>query len=130
MTSDTHRERPLVLVAEDDHDIRRLLTLQMKLEGYEVVDVADGREALRLARERRPDVAVLDIVMPGMRGSDVAQEIRHDPNVSGMAIMLLTALGRESDVLLGFESGADDYVAKPFSPAEVRARVRALLQRR
>ena len=130
MTSDTHRERPLVLVAEDDHDIRRLLTLQMKLEGYEVVDVADGREALRLARERRPDVAVLDIVMPGMRGSDVAQVIRHDPNVSGMAIMLLIALGRESDVLLGFESGADDYVAKPFSPAEVRARVRALLQRR
>lgn len=130
MINETQRERPLVLLAEDDDDIRGLLTVQMKLEGYEVVSVADGREALRLARERRPDLAVLDVLMPGMRGSEVVEEIRDDPNVNGMAIMLLTALGKESDVLLGFESGADDYVAKPFSPAEVRARVRALLQRR
>ncbi len=130
MTNDTYRERPLVLVADDDADIRALLTVQMKLEGYEVIDVGDGREALRLARERRPDVALLDIRMPGLAGSDVVEQIRDDPSVREMAIMLLTALGKESDVLLGFERGADDYVVKPFSSAEVRARVRALLQRR
>jgi DNA-binding response OmpR family regulator len=117
----------LVLVADDDDDILLLVTTRLRRDGFEVVQASSGDEALRLARERRPHIAVLDIGMPGLDGLEVLEEIRADDELRGMRVLLLTAKAQESDVRRGFETGADAYVKKPFSPAELSTRVRELL---
>ena len=91
---------------------------------------ADGEEALALARERQPALAILDVMMPKLNGYDVTRELRGDASTSRIPVILLTARVQESDVARGFESGADDYIKKPFSPQELRARVQAILGRR
>jgi DNA-binding response OmpR family regulator len=118
---------PLVLVADDDDDILLLVTTRLRRDGFEVVSARDGNEALTLAREQRPDVAVLDIGMPGLDGLEVLARIRADDELRGMRIVLLTAKAQESDVRRGYTAGADLYVRKPFSPAELSMRVRLLL---
>ncbi len=122
--------RPLVLVADDDEDIRALVSFRLERAGYEVVEASDGEEALRLARERTPDLAVLDVMMPKLTGDEVTRRIRVDDATRQMPIILLTARVQEDDVARGFEAGADDYIKKPFSPQELRARVQAVLGRR
>jgi len=117
----------LVLVADDDDDILLLVTTRLRRDGFEVVQASSGDEALRLARERRPHIAVLDIGMPGLDGLEVLEQIRADDELRGMRVLLLTAKAQESDVRRGFETGADAYVKKPFSPAELSTRVRELL---
>ena len=118
---------PLILVADDDDDILLLVTTRLRRDGFDVVSASNGEQALALAREHKPTLAVLDIGMPGLDGLEVLAEIRADEGLRGTLVLLLTAKAQESDVRRGYESGADGYVKKPFSPAELSTRVRALL---
>ncbi len=122
--------RPLVLVADDDDDIRALVAFRLQRVGYDVVTAVDGAEALSLAVERRPALALLDVSMPKLDGYEVTRRIRLDEATRAMPVILLTARAQEADVARGFETGADDYVKKPFSPQELAARVQAILGRR
>jgi DNA-binding response OmpR family regulator len=117
----------LVLVADDDEDILLLVTARLRREGYELVQARDGEQALALARERRPDLAVLDVGMPGLDGLEVLGEIRRDPEIAATRVLLLTAKAQEQDVRRGFAAGADAYMKKPFSPSELAAKVAELL---
>ncbi|HEY5059225.1 MAG TPA: response regulator [Gaiellaceae bacterium] len=119
---------PLVLVAEDDDDILLLVTTRLSRDGFEVISARNGIDALALARDRRPVVAVLDIGMPGLDGLEVLEQIRADDELRTMRVLLLTAKAQESDTRRGYAAGADAYVRKPFSPADLSARVRALLE--
>lgn len=129
MTS-TEGDRPVVLVADDDDDIRDLVAFRLDRAGYEVLRAGDGQQALDLAKEHVPDLAVLDVMMPKLTGYDVTRELRADAATSRIPVILLTARVQEADVARGFEAGADDYVKKPFSPQELKARVQAVLGRR
>jgi DNA-binding response OmpR family regulator len=117
----------LVLVADDDDDILLLVTTRLRRDGYEIVSASSGDRALELVREHRPALAVLDIGMPGLDGLAVLEAIRADETLSGTRVVLLTAKAQESDVRRGYDSGADAYVKKPFSPSDLSERVRALL---
>jgi DNA-binding response OmpR family regulator len=119
-------EPPLVLVADDDEDILLLVATRLRRDGFAVVQARDGAEALAAARERRPAVAVLDVGMPVLDGLGALAEIRADPALAGLRVLLLTAKAQERDVRAGIEAGADGYVKKPFSPAELAERVRRL----
>ena len=116
----------VVLVADDDDDILLLVTTRLKRDGFEVVAARDGFEALALAQEHKPAVAVLDVGMPGLDGIEVLTAIRSADGLRRTRVLLLTAKAQESDVRRGYDSGADAYVKKPFSPAELAARVREL----
>jgi DNA-binding response OmpR family regulator len=118
---------PLVLVADDDEDILLLVTTRLRRDGFDIISARSGDEALALVRERRPALAVLDIGMPGLDGVQVLEQIRADDDLRAMTVVLLTAKAQESDVRRGFDAGADAYVKKPFSPADLSARVRELL---
>ena len=122
--------RPRVLVVEDEQNIRELVCLHLGLEHLDCVQAVDGSEGLRLARERPFDLVILDLMLPGLDGVTVCRAIRRDSINSGVPILMLTARREESDKVLGLESGADDYLTKPFGVRELVARVRALLRRR
>jgi DNA-binding response OmpR family regulator len=124
------REQPLVLVADDDRDILGLVSFRLERGGYTVILAHDGEEALALALKELPDLAVLDVMMPKLDGFELVRRLRADETTSRMPIILLTAKTQEADVQQGFDAGADDYLRKPFSPDELRARVHALLGRR
>ena len=130
MSSVEETTRPLVLVADDDEDILALVAFRLERAGYGVVQARNGEEALRLAEERKPDLAVLDVMMPKLTGYEVTERLRQSGATSGIPVMLLTARVQEADVARGFEAGADDYLKKPFSPQELGARVQAVLGRR
>jgi DNA-binding response OmpR family regulator len=115
-----------ILVADDDPKHAQLIRLFLERDGHQVLTVGDGRAALDQARARRPDVLVLDIMMPLVDGLDVCRILRAESDV---AILLVTARSSENDMLLGLDIGADDYLTKPVSPRELTARVRALLRR-
>jgi DNA-binding response OmpR family regulator len=118
-----------VLIVEDEPHIRDLVALHLRLEGLTIVAVGDGNEALRYARSEPFDVIVLDLMLPGLDGVTVCRAVRRDPTNSDVPILMLTARREESDKVLGLESGADDYLTKPFGVRELVARVRALLRR-
>jgi DNA-binding response OmpR family regulator len=124
------RLQPVVLAADDDEDILELIAFRLERSGYTVLRARDGEEALRVARETRPDLAVLDVMMPKLDGFELTRRLRADEATSKMPIILLTARAQDADVQTGFEAGADDYIRKPFSPQELRARVQAILGRR
>jgi len=115
-----------VLLVDDDVKIVELVALYLKRDGYRVLVAHDGVTALNIARESHPDLIVLDLMLPGMPGLDVCREMRKESDVP---IIMLTARTTEQDRLVGLDSGADDYVTKPFSPRELAARVRAVLRR-
>jgi DNA-binding response OmpR family regulator len=121
---------PLVLVADDDEDILTLVTFRLERAGYEVAAAHDGEEALRLAFEHVPALAVLDVMMPKLDGYEVTTRLRQNEATRRTPVILLTARVQEEDIARGFEAGADDYVKKPFSPQELGARVQAILGRR
>jgi DNA-binding response OmpR family regulator len=123
-------DMPTVLVADDDEDILELVSYRLERAGYEVVTARDGAAALATAQERRPDLAVLDVMMPGLNGYEVTQRLRADDATRDIPVILLTARVQEADVNRGFDAGADDYLRKPFSPQELRARVQAIMARR
>jgi DNA-binding response OmpR family regulator len=123
-------DAPLVLVADDDEDILELVSYRLSRAGYEVVTASDGEQALERAREHNPALAVLDVMMPKLDGYEVTRRLRDDPTTAAIPVILLTARVQDADVSSGFDAGADDYVKKPFSPQELRARVQAVLGRR
>ena len=122
-------ERPLVLVADDDPDILSLVTLRLERDGYEVIGAPDGERAVEEALARTPDLALIDVSMPKLDGYEVTERLRQHEPTSAIPIILLTARVQDSDVARGIEAGADDYVKKPFSTADLRTRVQAALGR-
>jgi DNA-binding response OmpR family regulator len=115
-----------VLVVDDDPQIRDLLRLYITRDGHRVVEAADGQQALTAARQREPDLVLLDVMLPGIDGLEVCRRLRDE---SAVPIVLLTARSGDSDKVVGLDLGADDYVVKPFSPRELMARVRVQLRR-
>ena len=117
-----------VLLLEDDDSLRRLLTQKLESSGYETTALSDGRECWAfLNDEEPPDLVLLDVMVPGLDGFRLLGRIRNDDRLADVPVIVLTARGREEDIVKGFDLGADDYVTKPFSPAALVARVRRLL---
>ncbi|GAB4180603.1 MAG: phosphate regulon transcriptional regulator PhoB [Thalassobaculales bacterium] len=121
--------KPLIQVVEDEAAIVTLLRYNLEKEGYRVVEARDGEEALLVATERRPDVVILDWMLPLLSGIEVCRRLRRSPTLANTPIIMLTARGEEGDKVRGLNAGADDYITKPFSPGELMARVRAVLRR-
>ena len=119
-----------ILVVEDEEDILELVRYNLAKEGYQVTGASTGEDAVRLIQSKRPDLVVLDLMLPGMDGLEVCRKVKADPRSESVCVVILTAKGEESDVVAGLELGADDYLTKPFSPRVLTARVRAVLRRR
>jgi two-component system phosphate regulon response regulator PhoB len=119
-----------ILVVDDEEDILELLDYNLTKEGYRVLRAASGEKALEIAKADRPDLIVLDLMLPGLDGLEVCKRMRAERKTADIPIVMLTAKGEEADIVLGLELGADDYVTKPFSPRVLTARVRAVLRRR
>lgn len=119
----------LILIAEDEPAQAEVLRYNLEHEGFRVIVAGNGREAIAMVEDDSPDLAILDWMMPEMSGIEVCRRIRAAPETKTLPVILLTARGEESDKVQGLETGADDYVVKPFSPAEMVARVKALLRR-
>lgn len=122
-------DKPLILIADDEEDVRDLVCMNLRRAGFDTTEAADGLEALRYAREQKPDAIVLDVMMPGCDGHRVCQELRCDEAFRRMPIIMLTAKNAAKDRIEGLENGADDYITKPFSPRELVLRVEAVLRR-
>jgi len=122
--------RKKILVVDDERDLVELIGLNLQRNGYEVLTAHDGNTALEIARKQKPDLIVLDVMMPGLSGREVTMQLKTDSDTSGIPIMMLTAKTDETDVIVGLSMGADDYVTKPFSMKVVVARVAALLRRK
>jgi DNA-binding response OmpR family regulator len=118
-----------ILIAEDSSTVRRLIAARLAADGYEVLEAADGEQALAAVRAEHPDLLVLDKVMPKLDGFEVVRELRADPDTRAVPIVMLTERTTEQDVLGGLDLGVDEYMPKPFSPHELSARVRRTLQR-
>lgn len=118
-----------VLVVEDEEAIVTLLRYNLEREGFKVYSTGDGEEAVTMVKEVRPDVIVLDWMLPSMTGVEICKQLRWNPETKGIPIIMLSARGEESDRIRGLDSGADDYLVKPFSPAELIARIRAVFRR-
>ncbi|MFZ1747092.1 MAG: response regulator [Nitrospirales bacterium] len=118
-----------VLVVDDEKDLVELVKYHLEKEGLKCLEARDGETALQVARERTPDLMVLDLMLPGVDGLEVCRKLRKDPKTSSIAIIMLTAKAEEVDRIVGLEMGADDYMVKPFSPRELLARVKAVLRR-
>jgi DNA-binding response OmpR family regulator len=121
---------PTILVADDEEDLRELVTYRLSRSGYNVIGAEDGQKAFELASERTPDLMVLDVMMPKLDGYELTRRVRAEAALRSIPVILLTARSQESDIDRGFEVGADDYLKKPFNPDELVARVRAVLGRR
>lgn len=126
---------PTILVVDDERTIREVVRRYLEIDGYRVLDAADGEQALRIVREEKLDLVILDIMLPNIDGWAITRKLRNPNDYAAFLatgetpIILLTALSDEDDRLKGFDLGADDYIAKPFSPRELVARVRAVLRR-
>jgi two-component system phosphate regulon response regulator PhoB len=118
-----------ILVIEDEPDIRQVLDYNLRLAGHDVVSAPRGHEGLRLVREQRPDLVLLDLMLPDLPGTEVCRAIKDDSATRPIPVMMLTAKGEEIDRVVGFELGADDYLTKPFSVRELILRIRAILRR-
>ena len=118
-----------ILIVEDEPDILQLLTLYLEKEGYRTVSAASGMEGLRQVKQEKPDLVVLDLMLPEIDGLEVCRRLRSVPATAMLPIIMLTAKAEESDTIIGLELGADDYVIKPFSPKTLVARIKALFRR-
>jgi diguanylate cyclase (GGDEF)-like protein len=118
-----------ILVVDDDPDVARFVEVNLRSAGYDVNVASNGEEALERAADLRPDLVLLDVMMPKLDGFEVAQRLRRDPRTSASSIIMLTAKALSSDKVLGLSSGADDYIIKPFDPVELLARVKGTLRR-
>src|SRR5580698_5337266 len=121
--------KPTVLVAEDENALVTLLRYNLEREGYRVLEAQDGEEALLVANEQKPDLVLLDWMLPQLSGIEVCRRLRGRQETRNVPIILLTARGEETDRIRGLDTGADDYVVKPFSMSELTARIRAVLRR-
>jgi two-component system, OmpR family, alkaline phosphatase synthesis response regulator PhoP len=120
---------PTILVVEDEPDIRKLLQYNLVQERYKVIEAEDSEQALKLLQRARPNLIILDLMLPGMSGMELCKLLRDRQDTAHLPILMLTAKAGEADKVIGLEMGADDYLAKPFSPREMVARVRAILRR-
>ena len=118
-----------ILVVDDEPDLVELIRFNLDQAGFEVVTAASGEEGLAEVARRRPDLVLLDVMLPGASGTEVCRRLRSDPDHQTLPVIMLTAKGEEVDRVVGFELGADDYVTKPFSPRELVLRVQAVLRR-
>ena len=118
-----------ILVIEDEPDIQQILEYNLREKGHKVFIAGKGEEGLRLAREKRPDLVLLDLMLPDLPGTEICKTLKSDPATKGVQVVMLTAKGEEIDRVVGFELGADDYVVKPFSVRELLLRVQAILRR-
>ncbi len=123
------REDTLILAVDDEPDILNLLDYNLKKAGFKVLQAKDGPEAIELAVRKRPDLILLDIMLPDMDGTEVLKRLKSDHAAKGIPVIMLTAKGEEVDRVVGFELGAEDYITKPFSPRELVLRVKAVLKR-
>ena len=121
--------RNKIVVIEDEPDIVEVVSYNPKREGYNVMSVDRGDEGINLIRNQSPSVVILDLMLPGMDGLSVCQQLKSDPLVRDIPVIIISAKGEESDIVIGLELGADDYLTKPFSPRELLARVKAVLRR-
>ncbi len=121
--------KPLIMVVEDEAALVTMLRYNLEKEGYRVCEAGDGEEALTMVSERKPDLVVLDWMLPSLSGIEVCRQLRRKPNTRELPIIMLTARGEESDKIRGLNTGADDYLTKPFSLPELMARIRAMLRR-
>lgn len=121
--------KPVVLIVEDEAPLVTMLRYNLEKEGFEVCEAGDGEEALIQIAERKPDVVLLDWMLPLVSGLEVCRRIRRTPETRSIPVIMLTARSEESDRVRGLDSGADDYVVKPFSPSELVARLRAVIRR-
>ena len=118
-----------IIVVEDEPDLVDVVTYNLKREGYLVLAAQRGDEGINLIRSERPDLVLLDLMLPGMDGLSICRQMKSDTSLSEIPIIIASAKGEESDVVIGLEMGADDYLAKPFSPRELLARIKAVLRR-
>ena len=118
-----------VLIVDDEKDLVDLVRYHLEKEGFQCLQASDGLTALRLAREQRPGLLILDLMLPGLDGLEICRQLRRDPMTASLPIIMLTAKAAEVDRVVGLEVGADDYIVKPFSPRELVARVKAVLRR-
>jgi two-component system phosphate regulon response regulator PhoB len=123
------KTREKIVVIEDEADILEVMEYNLTREGYEVLPCTDGEEGLEMVRKEDPDLVLLDLMLPGMDGLEVCRRIKQDDVIRHVSIVMVTAKGEESDVVLGLGLGSDDYIVKPFSPKELVARVKAVLRR-
>jgi two-component system phosphate regulon response regulator PhoB len=119
-----------ILLIEDEEDVSDLIRYHLKKSKYRVLSAADGLEGLRLASEERPDAVILDVMLPRLNGFEVAKRMKGDPSTASIPLLILSAKGESEHRIKGLELGADDYLAKPFSPKELLLRIKALLRRR
>ena len=121
--------KPTILIIEDERSLLEILAYNLTNEGFEVLTAADGQDGLRRAKTSVPDLVVLDLMLPGLDGLQVCRQIRSDPKTQSICILMLTAKSEEVDEIVGFNMGADDYVAKPFKIKPLISRIKALLRR-
>jgi two-component system phosphate regulon response regulator PhoB len=121
--------RTKIVVIEDEPDIREVLQYNLEREGYKVFACRDGEQGLSLIRTEAPDLLILDLMLPGIDGVEVCRRVKADPVTRAIPVVMVTAKGEESDIVLGLGIGADDYLTKPFSPKELVARVKVVLRR-
>ncbi|OGR53612.1 MAG: DNA-binding response regulator [Desulfobacula sp. RIFOXYB2_FULL_45_6] len=119
-----------ILIVDDEEDIIELIQYNLKNEGYSILTADAGEQAIKIAKQARPDLIVLDLMLPGMDGLEVTRYLRSNEQTRDLPIVILTAKGEESDIITGLELGANDYISKPFSPKVLTARIRAILRRR
>lgn len=118
-----------ILIVDDEQDLVKLVRFHLEKDGYKVISAFNGEDALFLARKERPELIILDLMLPSIDGLEVCKKLKTDTELANIAIVMLTAKGEESDITVGLKLGADDYVTKPFSPKELVARVQAVLRR-
>jgi two-component system alkaline phosphatase synthesis response regulator PhoP len=118
-----------ILLVEDEEDIAEIIKLQAELAGYKVIVESDGLNGLRAVAREKPDLVILDIMLPGLNGLDVCRKIKSNPDTKGIPVIMISAKSEELDVILGLELGADDYVSKPFSVKVLLSRIRVVLRR-
>jgi phosphate regulon transcriptional regulator PhoB len=121
--------KPLIVVVEDETDIQDIIAYNLKREGYDVLTASRGDQGLSLIQGKNPDLVILDIMLPGVDGLTICQQLRAETKTKALPIIILSAKEEESDVVIGLGLGADDYIPKPFSPRELLARVKAVLRR-
>jgi two-component system alkaline phosphatase synthesis response regulator PhoP len=119
-----------ILVVDDEEDILELVKVNLLREGYKVIVAADGEEALKLSKAQLPNLIILDLMLPGIDGLEVCRTLKGDPKTEHIPVIMLTAKGGETDIIVGLEVGADDYVTKPFSPKVLIARVKRVLRKK
>ncbi len=122
-------QKGTICIVEDEEDIRDILEIQLKREGYSPISADTGEAGLELVREKLPSLVLLDLMLPGMDGFDVCRKLKEDKSTKDIPIVMLTARGEEADIITGLEIGADDYITKPFSPRVVISRIKSVLRR-